>query len=102
MITEFDEKGKLYTDVVLKKNIPATIQTLTHRIHGELHIRPDERLVDELNHSDEFLAITEAVVYDTRGQRIYKSAFLALNCKEIIWLIPDEELDEGMDSGGRE
>jgi hypothetical protein len=101
MITEFDEKGKLYTDIVLKKTLQATIQTITHRIHGELHIRPDERLTDELIRSQGFLAITNVTVYDSRGQLVYQSEFLSLNKDQIIWVIPDEEIANKADTGGR-
>ena len=102
MITEFDQKGKLYTDVVLKKNVPATIQTITHRIHGELHIRPDERLTDELIRSENFLAITNVTVFDSRGQLVYHADFLSLNREHIIWLIPDDEITNDEHTGGRE
>jgi hypothetical protein len=80
--------------------VPATVQTLTHRIHGEIHVRPSERLKDELNRSEKFLAITHAVVFDTRGQEIYRCEFLTLNREHIVWLIPDEDLSIEESSGG--
>ncbi|HVN54125.1 MAG TPA: hypothetical protein VMT46_07320 [Anaerolineaceae bacterium] len=92
MITEFDDKGKIFTNVIAKKPVPAVVQTLTHRIHGEVHVRPSERLKDEMNRSEKFLAITDAIVYDTRGQEIYRCGFLTLNRDQIVWLIPDEEI----------
>jgi len=92
MITEFDDKGKIFTNVINKKPVPAVVQTLTHRIHGEVHVRPSERLKDELNRSEKFVAITHAVVYDTRGQEIYRCDFLTLNRDHIVWLIPDEDI----------
>jgi len=100
MIKEFDDKGKIFTNFISKKTVPATIQTLTHRIHGEIHVRPSERLKDELNRSEQFLAITNAAVFDTRGQEIYRCEFLTLNREHIVWLIPDEELSEDQTSGG--
>jgi len=101
MVTEFDEKGKLFTDVVLKKTVPALIQTITHRIHGDVHVRPDERLVDEMNRAERFLAVTNAIVFDARGQKIYSTSFMTLNSKEIIWLIPDDELTGEHEGGGK-
>jgi hypothetical protein len=99
MITEFDDKGKIFTNFISKKTVPATVQTLTHRIHGEIHVRPSERLKDELNRSEKFLAITNAVVFDTRGQEIYRSEFLTLNREHIVWLIPDEDLSKDGSTG---
>src|SRR5512133_788954 len=92
MITEFDEKGKIFSNVIAKKPTAAVVQTLTHRIHGEVHVRPSERLKDEMNRSEKFLAITNAIVYDTRGQEIYRCGFLTINRDHIVWLIPDDEL----------
>lgn len=100
MITEFDEKGKLYTDVVLKKSVPCTIQTITHRIHGDVHVRPEERLLDEVIRSERFIAVTNASIYDTRGNRVYKTDFLTLNREQIIWLIPDDDLSSDFEAGG--
>ena len=100
MITEFDDKGKIFTNVIAKKPVSAMVQTLTHRIHGDVHVRPSERLKDEMNRSEKFLAITNATVYDTRGQEIYRSNFLTINRDHIVWLIPDEELSEDHPAGG--
>jgi hypothetical protein len=101
MINEFDDKGKIFTNVISKKPVPAMVQTLTHRIHGEVYVRPSERLKDELNRSEKFIAITKAVVYDLEGKEMYRSEFLTLNREQIIWLIPDHELQPGQSGGGQ-
>ena len=44
MTIEFDDNGKFFTDIISKNPIPVTIQTVTHRIHGNIHIREDRRL----------------------------------------------------------
>jgi len=93
MNAQFDEKGKIFTNVISKKPVPVTIQTTTHRIHGELYVRPEERLKDELNNSEQFLAMTNAVVYDVEGHEIYHCSFITLSLGQIVWLIPDAELD---------
>ncbi|MEN6410731.1 MAG: hypothetical protein ABFD44_13600 [Anaerolineaceae bacterium] len=92
MITQFDEKGKIYTNVIQKVPLPVIIQTQSHRINGEIYIRPDERLMDELNKSNEFLAVTNAVVLDAQGGALYQANFLTLNRDQIIWLIPVQDL----------
>jgi len=95
MNSQFEEKGKIFTNVVSKLPVSVTIQTTTHRIHGELYVRPGERLKDELNTSEEFLAVTNASIFDAVNHEIYHCGFLTLNLKQIIWLIPDDELDTG-------
>jgi hypothetical protein len=45
----FEEKGKIFTNVIHKQAKSAIIQTLTHRIQGEVHIKEGERLMDTGN-----------------------------------------------------
>jgi len=44
-----DEKGKIFTEVVTKLPVPIMMQTTTHRVLGNIHVRPDQRLKDELD-----------------------------------------------------
>lgn len=92
MYNNFDEKGKIFTNVIPKTPIPSTIQLTTHRIHGQVYMKPDERLKDELNRSEQFLAVTDAVVFDSDGKVAYRCKFLTLNRDQIVWLIPDPDL----------
>jgi len=92
MFANFEEKGKIFTQVVTKKPVNVTIQTSTHLIRGKVHIRPEDRVKDELNRKDMFIAVTDATVFSTDGQALYHSGFLSVNTGQIIWLIPDEEV----------
>lgn len=92
MTMEFDEKGKFFTDIVPKIPIPATIQTLTHRVEGHVHVREGERIKDTLNKSDTFLAVTDAQVFDSAGEFRYHCDFLAINLHQVVWVNPAEEL----------
>ncbi len=92
MVTQYDEKGKIFTQVISKKPVPVIVQTTQHTIRGILHVRPSERIIDELNASIQFIAITEANVLDPQGNLLYKSNFLTLNKEHVIWIIPDEEI----------
>lgn len=93
MVTQFDEKGKFFTRVITKRPVYVVIQTPTHRIQGQVHVRPDERLKDELDQTGAFLAVTEATVYDVSGEQvILRTHFLALHVQQIIWITPLEEL----------
>lgn len=90
MLENFDEKGKIFTNIITKKAIPAIIQTLTHVIDGEVHVRPDNRLIDELNGSEPFLAITRATVCNTQGEKIHSRGFMTVNKSQIVWIIPSD------------
>lgn len=100
MTIHFDEKGKFFTDVVTKEPIPTTIQTLTHRVHGSIHVRQGDRLKDTLVKAELFLAITEATVYSLQGKVLYETDFLVVHRDHIVWLLPDHELKDQRDTEG--
>jgi hypothetical protein len=90
MSLHYDDKGKFYTDYVSKNAVSAIIQTSTHRIIGKIFIRVGERVSDELNESDKFLAVTDASIFDSAGDLLYKSEFITVNRDHIIWIMPEE------------
>jgi hypothetical protein len=92
MSTHFDEKGKFFTPVITKEPIPVVIQTVLQRINGNIYIRPEERIKDELDRSDVFLAITDATIFDLAGQEIYSADFITVNRQHIIWVLPVADL----------
>lgn len=89
-----DEKGKFYTPVISKNSIWAKIQTVTHLVEGYIHVRPDDRVKDELDRSETFLAVTNARVYDSFGEIIENIDFISINRSKIVWLIPSERNQE--------
>jgi len=93
MTIEFDDKGKFYTDLVKKESVPATIMTVTHKITGEIYVRPDQRIKDELDFDEKFLAITDATVYSLQGDVIAHCGFMAVQRNQIVWVIPDSKLE---------
>jgi hypothetical protein len=90
MAMHFDHKGKYFTDVVSKEIVSTTIQTLTVRIKGCLHVRSGLRFKDEINKAEQFIAVTDAVVYSTRGEELYRTDFLAVNTDHIVWIGPED------------
>jgi hypothetical protein len=88
MSTHYDEKGKFFTDIISKKAIPVTIQTTSNRIEGIVHVRRGERLKDELNSSEQFLAVTDATIFNNEGAEVYQVNFLAVHRNNIIWIFP--------------
>lgn len=94
MTIEYDEKGKIFTEIVSKVPIQATIQTTTHLMRGQLHVRRDQRIKDELDASENFLALTEVSVLGPDGQTLFQAPFLAVRRSHIIWVIPEQEKNE--------
>lgn len=96
MTIEFDEKGKIFTNVIQKDPVAAVIQTTENQIKGLIHVRPGERLKDEIDLCEKFLAVTAAVICDSKGNTS-QVEFLLINIQHIIWLYPEPEplLDRG-------
>jgi hypothetical protein len=91
MVIRYDDKGKFFTEIISKENVAVIVQTSTHRIEGFMHVRAGYRIKDELNSEDKFVALTEAKVYNPRGDLEYQTEFLAVNIEEVIWVMPECE-----------
>jgi hypothetical protein len=91
MIFDVDEKGKYFTDVIRKDAFLSEIQTLTHRIRGYVYVRKGDRFTDEINRSENFMAITKAEILTPDGQVVFSSDFLVVNRAQIVWLMPLED-----------
>lgn len=91
MSLEFNEKGKYFTDIISKTAVPAIIQTVMHRIEGSVHIRMDERVKDELDRNELFLAVTSAKVFGLDGAVLYEADFMTVSRSQIVWVIPHDD-----------
>lgn len=92
MTFEYDEKGKVYTNVVTKLPVPALVQTTLQLVRGDLHIHQGERVKDELDRDELFLAVTDASVLAPDGETVlHQAAFLAVRRNQIVWIIPLED-----------
>ena len=94
MTIEYDEKGKIFTDIVSKIAIYARIQTTMHMLHGRIHVRRDQRIIDELDLSENFIAITDVSVLGPDGQTLFQAPFLAVRRSHIVWVIPEQQSGE--------
>jgi hypothetical protein len=94
MSYEYDEKGQIFTDHVSKIAVYATIQTTTHLIRGRIHVRRDQRIIDELDQDENFLAITDVNVIGKDGQLLFQSPFLAVRRTHIVWVSPEQKSGE--------
>lgn len=91
MSIEYDEKGKIFTDIVSKVAIQATIQTTTHLVRGHIHVRRDQRIKDELDQDQNFLALTDVSVLGPDGQTLFQTPFLAVQRAQIVWVLPEQD-----------
>ncbi len=89
MSFEYDEKGKFFTDIVTKVSVEALLQTTTHLIRGKIHIRRGERVKDELDRDELFIAVTDASVLGPDGQALHTAPFLAVRRAQIVWILPE-------------
>lgn len=94
MTFEYDEKGKIFTDIVTKVAIHATVQTTTHLMRGLIHVRRDQRIKDELDVNDNFLALTDVTVMASDGQILFQAPFLAVRRSQIVWVLPEQNKNE--------
>jgi hypothetical protein len=88
MTIEYDEKGKFYTDIVKKISVSVVIQTAAHLARGLVHVREGERLKNELERDEMFLAVTNAVIYDAGDKVLFSAPFMAIQRAQIIWIMP--------------
>jgi hypothetical protein len=88
---EYDEKGKFYTDVISKIAVPVNLQTVNQFIRGFVHVRQGERLKDELDRNELFLAVTNASIFGADGKIEFEAKFIAVRREQIIWIMPVEE-----------
>jgi hypothetical protein len=102
MSIRYDEKGKIFTSIITKDAVPVLIQTSLHRIEGNMYVRQEERIKEALDESKRFLALTDVIIFDLQGNRIIESDFLAVNCDQIVWIIPKEDYVDGQDDGSTE
>jgi hypothetical protein len=94
MTIEYDDKGKIFTDIVSKVAIQATVQTTTHLLRGYLHVRRDQRIKDELDVNEKFLALTDVSVLGPDGQTLFQAPFLAVRRSHIVWVMPEQDKRE--------
>ena len=91
MSIQYDEKGKFYTELVPKIPVHAVVQTTSQLVRGKVHVREGERLKDELDRDELFLAVTDASIAGPNGQVQFQAPFLAVRRSQIVWIFPDQE-----------
>jgi len=72
------------------KGTKVTILSQTHRIEGLIDLIPGARLTDYMNHSNRFIAITDARVFDQKDNQILEAKFLDVLVDNIEIIFPSD------------
>lgn len=93
MSTMYDQSGKIFTHVIAKEPVKVIIRTRTSRIEGEIYKKHDERVSDAVNETPQFIAVTNAVIYELQAgvETSRQADFLVVNRDAIEWLLPQEQ-----------
>lgn len=93
---EKDEAAPRYLSRrVAKESVAAAVRTPDQLIVGQLHVRPQKRLKDELNVINErYIAVTDARVYDAAGAKLlYSTSFLLVANAQIVTVTPVDAIE---------
>ena len=71
--------------------VQAAVQTTNQLVRGNVHVRQGERLKDELDRNELFLAITDAIILGADGQVLFQAPFLAVARSQVVWVLPDHD-----------
>lgn len=92
MYERIDEKGKVFTPRIRTASVEVDIVTMHGIVHGFVHVKPDQRIKDELNYQAErFLAVTGATLRGHLDASPREVGFVAVNKSHIITVVPVNE-----------
>jgi len=66
------------------------ILTGTYRVKGYVNLLPGARLTDYLVESKDFIAVTNAEVWDLGNRHVYNAPFINVSRNQIQIVAPDE------------
>ena len=65
-----------------------TILTGTYRIKGHINLLPGARMTDYMAQAKEFIAVTEAEVWEIIGRQVFSAPFINVNRDHIQIIVP--------------
>jgi hypothetical protein len=66
------------------------IHTASFRVEGRIALVPGARLTDYIRSAEDFVAVTQAVVYDKAGSRMFTAEFMDVGRQFIELIVPAE------------
>ena len=91
-MTEHNGQNKNIARRVHKIAVPCLVALNGQTIQGQVHVRQDARIKDELDSAPHFLAITDARIYDAEGRLLYETDFVAVNKEHVLWVLPQQDM----------
>jgi hypothetical protein len=92
MMTSIDNDLYRKSHLIQKRPIPVALQTTNQLIRGTFHVRGVMRVIEELAFEETFIAITDAEIFNYKGDKLFKTGFVAVNRKDIVWMVPEEDI----------
>ena len=65
-----------------------TILTGTYRIKGHINLLPGARMTDYMAQAKEFIAVTDAEVWEIIGRQVFSAPFINVNRGHIQIIVP--------------
>ena len=72
------------------------VLTGNHRITGSIDLLPGARVTDFLLECRNFMAITNAEVWDLNGRKLFSSSFMNVNRDRIELIMPEDTVTQGL------
>lgn len=65
-----------------------TILTGTYRIKGQINLLPGARMTDYMAQAKDFIAVTDAEVWEIIGRQVFSAPFINVNRGHIQIIVP--------------
>jgi hypothetical protein len=72
------------------------VLTGSYRVTGTVDLIPGARMTDFLTECREFIAITDAEVWDLNGRKLFSSSFMNVNRDRIDLIMPEDTVTQGL------
>jgi hypothetical protein len=72
------------------------VLTANYRVTGTIDLLPGARMTDFLMECREFVAITDAEVWDLNGRKLFASSFMNINRDRIDLIMPEDTMTQGL------
>ena len=67
-----------------------------YRITGSIDLIPGARVTDYLMECKDFMAVTDAEVWDSNGRKMMTSSFMNINRNRIDLITPEDKVTQGV------
>lgn len=72
------------------------ILTSHYRIVGQISVIPDARVTDFICDAKDFIAVTDAEIWDLGQRKVATASFMNINREHIEIIMPEESITQGV------